>query len=377
MMNIFRRAFWIFFVLGACSQQADVSSGIQKTTTLNQALTSSDTEYFAKADRVREFIFPDDHLAHPDFKTEWWYFTGNLQGDQNQQFGYQFTIFRIGLATEPNEDSPWSTDQFYMGHFTISDINNDRFYEDERFQRGAFGLAGVDATEKKIFLDNWTIHFKDGNYELRAATDSYAIILNMKPEKPIVLQGDSGLSQKGSLAGNASYYYSHTRLQSEGELRLGNRRFNVTGNSWFDREWSTSMLEENQSGWDWFSLQLDNGWDLMYYQLRDLQQQAEETSQGVLVNPKGEKVSFTYKDVQLEVQQWWTSAKTGKRYPAKWRLQIPKYDLDIVIQPRMNNQELNAAVVYWEGSVNLQGKMRTAEESNAVKGLGYVELTGY
>ncbi len=332
---------------------------------------------FARAIGPREFQFPEDHGPHPEFKTEWWYYTGNLQTESGRRFGYQLTFFRTALrpAAVPRS-SGWAANQVYMAHFALTDPVAARFHHFERFSRGAQGLAGAVAIPFRVWLENWSTTSRADQglpMQLRAAAGEVMIDLELNSLKPVVLQGDQGLSQKSAEPGNASYYYSLTRLLTRGEIRLGKERFAVTGNSWLDREWSTSALGENQVGWDWFSLQFDDGRELMYYQLRQQDGQADPHSSGVLVDVDGSSLRLEPQDLRLEVVEHWISPHSGGRYPARWRLQVPATQLDLEIVPLLADQELQTSVRYWEGAVSIQG--RAGQEK--LRGYGYVELTGY
>jgi len=245
-------------------------------TGLAERLGGGDLSGFARALEPREFAFPADHGPHPDFRNEWWYLTGNLETATGRRFGYQVTFFRIALAPEDPAAQPrrsgWATRQVWMAHVALSDAANRRHREHERFARGAAGLAGAQASPFRVWLEDWQLQArgegKDGVWELQIETANFGLELALDPEKPIVLQGDAGLSRKSAEPGNASFYYSIPRLTTAGNIRVGNEELAVTGLSWLDREWSTSALTAQQSGWDWFALQLDDGRDLMYYQMR-------------------------------------------------------------------------------------------------------------
>ena len=353
---------------------------IQSSSNLNvaEALGGGDVSGYARALEPRSFSFPSDHADHPEFRNEWWYFTGNLQNEVGRPFGFQVTLFRNSLVPEAPEESgsPWRTNQLYMGHLALSDIQEDRFYHAERFQRSALGLAGVDAQPLRIWLDDWEIKgvSKDPmKWQLFAKTEEFGINLEVTPIKPLVLQGNQGLSQKGKEPGNASYYYSFTRMIASGEVITPDGIFDVTGSSWLDREWSTSVLESNQVGWDWFALQLNDGTDLMYYQLRDKAGKPSEQSSGKLVNPNGESRNLNFEEVALKVVEFWKSPNSGASYPAGWILKLASENLDLEISPRMSDQELQTTVSYWEGSVRVQG----TQNGQPIQGFGYVEMTGY
>ncbi|MEK9973089.1 MAG: lipocalin-like domain-containing protein, partial [Deltaproteobacteria bacterium] len=334
---------------------------LQNNSNLNvaEALGGGDVSGYARALEPRSFSFPKDHADHPEFRNEWWYFTGNLQNEVGRPFGFQVTLFRNSLVPELPEEtgSPWRTNQLYMGHLALSDIQEERFYHAERFQRAALGLAGVEAQPLKIWLDDWEIKGVGNDpmkWQLFAETEEFEINLEVTPSKPLVLQGNQGLSQKGKEPGNASYYYSFTRMVASGEVTTPEGTFEVKGSSWLDREWSTSVLESNQIGWDWFALQLNDGTDLMYYQLRDKAGKPDEQSSGKLVNPNGESRNLNFQEVALKVVELWQSPNSGASYPAGWTLKLPSENLDLQLSPRMSDQELQTTVSYWEGSVRVK-----------------------
>jgi predicted secreted hydrolase len=336
----------------------------------------SDTTGYRRATEVRPFTFPSDHGPHPGYKTEWWYVTGNLSGPQAEPYGYELTIFRLALtppdaAPDSAAFSDWRTNQLYMGHFAVTDGASETFHAFERFERGGAGLAGAQADPFRVWLDDWSMTGLDGTafpMQLRAQEQGVGVDLTLRPTKPRVLQGDQGLSQKGPGDGNASYYYSYTRLDTEGALVLDGDTLSVTGQSWMDREWSTSALGPEQEGWDWFSLQLDDGRDLMYYQLRRTDGTPSPFSEGVIVGPEGETRKLERSDVQIEVLDRWTTPDGTHTYPVEWTLRVPGEDIDLTITPYMPNQELDVSVRYWEGAVRVKG---------SASGRGYVEMTGY
>jgi predicted secreted hydrolase len=329
------------------------------------ALSGENTAGYARAIAPREFRFPEDHGPHPEFRTEWWYYTGNLSTREGRQFGFQLTFFRSAFAPSmPERLSKWATRQAYLAHFTISDIEGQQFRSFERWSRGALGLAGSQGEPFRVWLKDWSA---EGN-KLRAAEDGVALDLTLEPGKPPVLQGERGLSRKSEEPGNASYYYSLNRMPASGTVRLGDERFEVSGLAWMDREWSTSSLGKNQVGWDWFALQLEDGRDLMLYQLRRNDGTADPTSNGTLVGPRGESRHLGLSDFTLEVLDRWKSPRSDAVYPARWRLRIPSANLDLTIEPLLADQELDVSFRYWEGAVRIGGTSR---------GRGYVEMTGY
>ena len=334
---------------------------------------------FARAAAPLELRFPRDHGPHLSFKTEWWYVTGNLEDSAQRHFGYELTFFRNALSPRtPNSNSAWATNQAYMAHFAITDSSAGRFYQAERFSRGALGLAGAVSAPLRVWLDDWSLHGTSNEDRCRGCqtltlsgrTNDVVLMLTLDSTKPVVLQGDAGWSQKSLDPGNASYYYSLTRLISHGTLQIADRVYSVSGSGWLDHEWSTSMLASDQQGWDWFALQFVDGTELMFYRLRTVDGGVAATSAGVWVDRDGVSTAIAAGDIELAVLEKWQSPATGIRYPVRWRLRVPQHRIDVALEPTLNAQELTGTFHYWEGAV------RVLEAGTAV-GTGYVELTGY
>lgn len=344
---------------------------------VGSAMGNDDTAGYRRADAPRSFHFPVDHGPHPEFRNEWWYLTGNLADASGRRFGYQLTLFRIALAaTPPVADSAWRSHQMYMGHFALTDIAGGQHYGFERFSRGAVGLAGAQTTPFRVWLGDWELAGTDVNIfplRLRAREGDIALDLTLNTTKPLVLQGDQGLSQKSAERGNASYYYSYTRLSTTGTIRLAERSFTVEGASWLDREWSTSALGPDQSGWDWFALQLDDGRDLMFYRLRRKDGTPDPHNAGTLVATDGSTRVLHWDEVDVQPLGSWTSPHTGDRYSAGWRLRIPTEHLDLTVTPTIADQEMRLTIHYWEGAVLVNGRAG----DQAIHGQGYLEMTRY
>jgi predicted secreted hydrolase len=332
---------------------------------------------FARAEGPRPLEFPADHGAHPDYQTEWWYYTGNLDTGDGRHFGYQFTIFRSALVPPDDRQqrpSSWATDQVYMAHFAVTDVDAGRFHSFDRFSRGAAGLAGAQASPYQVWLEDWRVEeLEPGVYQLRAAQDDVAIDLRLTDLKGPILQGDRGYSQKGPEPGNASTYYSLTRLASSGTVRVGETAYQVDGLSWMDHEFSTSALGPELVGWDWFSFQLDDGSELMVYQLRREDGSADPFSSGTYVDSAGNTTRLSLQDFSVEVNDTWYSPHSGATYPAQWTITVPSEDLILEVTPYLADQELDASFIYWEGAVKIVGE----HAGSAASGNGYVELTGY
>jgi predicted secreted hydrolase len=261
-----------------------------------------------------------------------------------------------------------------MVHVALTDVTGERYFASQRIGRDALGLAGAQSRPIRLWLGQWLLSGGEDNslpWELRIDAEQFELVLNFSKASEPVLQGESGLSRKSAEPGNASYYYSIPRLATEGTVVVNGKSYPVRGLSWLDREWSTSALAENQIGWDWFALQLDDGTDLMYYRLRQTGGRTDPHSKGTLVRG-GIRRELEPEEVRLEPLRQWESSRGGS-YPVEWQLAIPDAELDLHIEPRLDNQEQHGIVRYWEGAVAVTGTHRGEE----VKGVGYVELTGY
>lgn len=335
------------------------------------------TEGFTRAEGPQPFDFPTDHGPHGDYQTEWWYYTGNLATADGRHFGYQLTFFRRALlppTLRQERPSLWATDQVYLAHFALTDVSGGRYRAFERFSRGAAGLAGAQAPPFRVWLEDWQVEESEpGVYRMRTNQDGLGLDLTLTDQKGPVLQGDQGYSQKGPERGNASYYYSLTRLVTSGTMQIGEMRYQVSGLSWMDHEYSTSALAPDQVGWDWFSLQLDDESELMVFQIRKQDGSVDPFSSGTFIAADGQTTPLSGDDFEIVVGDTWHSPHSGATYPARWTVNIPAADLAVEITPYLADQELNVSYAYWEGAVRVSGE----RSGRSVSGNGYVELTGY
>ena len=346
-----------------------------------QADSPAPPEPWQRAIGAWSWLFPRDHGAHPNFKTEWWYFTGNLEDARKRRFGYQLTLFRQGIQFTPAQPtSRWAVRDFYFGHFTISDVAADQFHVSERVSRGALGEAKAAPDRMEVALGPWTIEQADPakeSYHLAAREADMAIDFEEHPLKPLVLEGVGGLSRKADGVGEASYYYSYPRLATSGRLRVGDQSYDVTGLSWFDHEFSTSSLGKDQVGWDWFCLQLDNHEEIMLYAMRDKSGAMDPVSEGTWVKADGTSERLLPGSFSIEKKGTWRSPRSGAVYPAGWHIVVPGHRADLTVSPAMADQELRltkmGALDYWEGACSIAGRVGDAP----VSGVGYTELTGY
>lgn len=345
---------------------------------LSQMLGGEGVTGFLRAEEPRLFSFPEDHGAHDGFRNEWWYLTGNLEDEKGGEWGYQLTLFRIALSPEkPEGQSRWHTRYVWMGHAAVSDIANGRHYHAQRLSREVEGLSGISESPLTVRIENWFLQSdseqKDSSLPWRFYADGgdFSLSLRVESLKEPVLQGENGLSRKGPGQGNASYYYSQTRLQTHGDIEVGEKRFRVAGLSWLDREWSTSVLAANQLGWDWFSLQLNDGRDLMYYQIRDKDGKSDPHSAGSVVDQRGKSRPLAREAITLTPKRFW-SGSSGANFPVEWSLRVEGEPQEWIVTARFDEQEMLTMVNYWEGAV-LVRETRSGE----VLGKGYLEMTGY
>ena len=331
---------------------------------------------FREAVPGRILTFPRDHGKHPGFRTEWWYFTGNLDSE-DRKWGFQLTFFRRGLAKEPaRKGSSWAVRDIYPAHFALTDVTRGRFFHTELMSREGPGLAGAASDNLNVYVKNWSAVGQGEAIYLKAREHNYALDLILTAEKPPVLHGDRGFSRKGDSETQASYYYSMTRLKVRGTIIFDGRIQQVTGYAWMDHEFSSGILSADQAGWDWFSLQLDDGSELMVFHLRK-KDGTPERPFGTFVTKEGKAVDLGKQRIIINPTGTWTSPRTRGVYPSGWKIEIPEQKISLEVTHVVQDQELatgrSTAVIYWEGAVSVKG----LKDNKPVRGRGYVELTGY
>jgi predicted secreted hydrolase len=374
--------------LSACAPSDDVAVAASSTLRLEELLGGTDTLH-ERAIEPRTFRFPADHGPHPEFRTEWWYFTGNVTATDGRELAYHLTFFRsalldsasfaAGAVDTARERSAWRTRHAYMAHFAVSDITGRRFEAAQRFGRAALDLAGARAQPFRVWIDDWHAAATRPDHDadmfpirLRAAESDVVIDLTLEAGKPPVLQGDRGLSRKGPEQGNASYYYSHTRMPTRGTMSVGGRTYEVAGSSWLDREWSTGSLSPDLQGWDWMALQLADSTELMLYRLRRHDGTASPFSAATHIDAAGTATALAADAFAMTPLRTWPSDIDGTAYPVAWRVHVPAFDLQLDIEAAFDAQELNLAVRYWEGAVRIRG----TRQGRSVTGRGFLEMTG-
>jgi len=326
------------------------------------------------------YQFPKDFNSHDDFRIEWWYYTGNLEEIETARpFGYQLTFFRVTLNNEganPNQ-SQWKLGHVYFAHMTLTDIDGEKFYYFERINRKGVGNAGADADRLMVWNEDWFLEGKGKVHSLKAMESGTGIELQLVPEKKLVIHGNNGISKKGSEKGNASHYFSYTRMKTTGQIFVKGKAYNVIGSSWMDHEYSSNQLNDELVGWDWFSLKLDDKTELMLYLLRRKTGGVDSFSSGTFIAADGSSRHIKQEEFIVRPLSYWTSKKSGIVYPASWELKLPNFGIKLTLSPDLNEQELydlrSISASYWEGSVSVEGTIR----GDSIKGKGYVELVGY
>ncbi|EHJ91199.1 hypothetical protein KUC_3642 [Vreelandella boliviensis LC1] len=379
----------VTLILYGCSDEDPTS-----TSSAGFAGLGQDVDGFQDAGSNSSLTFPADHSAHPDYRIEWWYLTANLEDESGEPLGLQWTLFRQALMAPSKrpEPTPWAADQLWMAHMALS--QGEQHQVAERFGRSHSqaqlnttqnSQAGVVANPFHAWLDDWQLKANDeadnrdfDNLTLTAYSGEgdtrFGYSLTLTAEGPLVLHGNGGFSQKAA-NGQGSMYYSQPFWQIEGDVTLNGETKTVSGRGWLDREWSSQLLDARQSGWDWFSIHLEDGHKLMAFRLRgggdDTDQaQGADYRSGTWITPEGQATSLANSDITLTPQA--TSAVAGRDVPTRWRLEVPSAGLDMTIEAPHANRWMTTSVPYWEGEVVV-----TDHASGEPLGEGYLEMTGY
>ena len=354
---------WLLLLLGtlllsACDDQKPPADGFAGLG--NEATT------FAQVVPGKVFSFPQDHGAHDGFRIEWWYLTANLKDEQGRAFGVQWTLFRNALNADTQQPG-WGNQTIWMGHAAVTSAN--QHYAAERYARGGVEQAGVNASPFKAWIDDWTFDSQSNlenplaNMQLYARGQRFSYQLHLTSSQPLVLQGEQGFSQK-SEQGQASYYYSQPFFQAKGTVEIDGKTYQVSGPAWLDREWSSQPLTASQTGWDWFSMHLDNGEQLMLYRMR--QKNGEPYLTGTWIGADGQTQLLKGQEIQLTPLA--SSDVAGHTLPTRWAVKIPGKHIDVTTTALNPNAWMNLRIPYWEGPMQLSGSH---------SGTGYLEMTGY
>jgi predicted secreted hydrolase len=324
------------------------------------------------------YEFPRDHFSHPEFQTEWWYYTGNLTATDGRRFGFELTFFREAVSRDVSKTATWDVQDVYLAHLALSDLDGGEFYHAERTNRAGPGVAGASETSRRVWNGNWSAEWKSDAQQLRAIDERFTLELLLRSQKPPVIHGENGVSQKAEGLGHASHYMSFTRLVASGTIQLHGKNFQVSGTAWMDHEFFTHQLSDEQTGWDWFSLQLADNTELMLFELRHKDGALDPFSSGTYVDAEGKATHLRAAEFSLKPGGTsWKSPATGATYPIQWSISVPGLGLELEATTPLKSQELSGkgkfAPTYWEGAINLSGKKNGA----AARGVGYLEMTGY
>ncbi len=359
---------------------ADQLEETSRVPLLDNMMQGNAEHRFASVTNTRPFEFPRDHGAHLDFQTEWWYFTGNLVSEDGDRYGYQFTVFRRAFTRDkPKLDSDWAGTQVFLAQAGVTSVRAGEYLVDEIYSRGVLDLAGIRADPFSVWVENWVAEGSAGscegclNLSISVSSDEFSFDLALRSVKPVVLHGDGGLSQKSDRRGEASYYYSLTRLQTTGELTVQGQSKQVSGDSWMDHEWFSSALGEEQTGWDWFSLQLDDQRELMLFQVRQHDPSLAPFKYGLFIDQYGNTQLLAPNQIILEKLRTWRSEMSQSEYPVHWKVEIPPLEMLLDIEAAMDAQERTDSFRYWEGVIDVNGQ----EGATPLTGHGYLEMTGY
>ncbi len=335
---------------------------------------------FLYSENKIKYQFPKDHFAHKGFQTEWWYYTGHLRSSNGQKFGYELTFFKVEWSKYKNERPPdWNPRPVYLAHFALSDIQNKKFYYSEKISRPLGNISGANTKKYHLWNNDWSVKAIRNTHYLKAQSNNFSISLQLTPQKHPVIHGKNGKSLKSNNKNDFSFYYSYTNLSTIGTISLNGTAHQCTGLSWMDHEWMSNRQFYNNSSpkWDWFSIQLNNNTEIMFYIIRDNKNNPISVSSGSIVDPIGNKTHLSNSDVRIKPLDYWQSPLTNGKYPIKWQFSIPKKNIKLIITPFFKNQELitkkSTRIIYWEGAVKVNGSINNTK----ITGQGYVEMTGY
>jgi len=324
------------------------------------------------------YQFPRDYFNHPDFQTEWWYYTGNLKSTDGHRLGFELTFFRQGVDRDQSKSGPWDLRDLYFAHLALSDLDGQRFFHAERTNRAGPGIAGASESDRAIWNGNWRASWHGDEQTLEAMTDEIQIHLALQTQKPPVVHGENGVSPKAEGLGHASQYISLTRLLTTGKLVLQGKTLSVNGSSWLDHEFFTHQLTSEQVGWDWLSAQLEDDTELMLFIIRRKDGSIDPYSSGTFIDANGHSLHLRKNDFILQPQaETWKSTATYATYPIRWQATVPKLGLQLEVTTALKSQEIvgksSLVPVYWEGAIRVAGM----KGSSTIGGVGYLEMTGY
>lgn len=332
-------------------------------------------EEFREVTPDQSLNFPSAFYFRPDYRLQWWYFTGHLFDRDGHEFGYELTFFIAGVQRRDFKSS-FGVRDIYVSHFAITDVSGKKYFYSDRSDSGAFGFAGADPRRLRVWVRRNRMEGTPEKIRLHASGEGRELDLVLSPVKPLVLHGEKGYSRKAEDSPrSASWYFSYTHMATEGTLKTGDAVRHVSGKSWFDREISSGRMGQGQKGWDWFGIQLDDGREIMLYTMRKTDGTIDRYSSGTLVSRDGSSRHLSSGDFSITVLRHYSSGQTGARYPALWEIRVPSEGLSLRVSPLVGEQEFVATHTtgnhYWEGACEV------ANADGSAAGRAYAELTGY
>jgi predicted secreted hydrolase len=335
------------------------------------AVAAAATPSYAPVTANQPLVFPADYGSHPQFRTEWWYVTGWLTTEHGESLGFQITFFRTKPDIDENNPSAFAPHQLLMAHCAVSDPKRGRLWQDQRIRRAGLGLAEAATGDTHVWIDRWSLQRRAAGYSAKIDAEDFSFDLTLAETQAVLLNGDAGVSRKGPAAQAASYYYSLPHLRVAGAIARQGSTDRVTGEAWFDHEWSSEYLDSQSVGWDWIGINLDDGAALMAFRIRGAQG-GQRWAGGTLRGGDGRVQTLGPADVEFRPGRRWVSPRTGIGYPVEWsvRAGTRTFDLRPLLDDQENDTRLSTGAIYWEGAVQVD------EEQHPV-GRGYLELTGY
>jgi predicted secreted hydrolase len=315
--------------------------------------------------------FPADYGSHPQFRTEWWYVTGWLNTEHGEPLGFQITFFRTKPDIEQNNPSSFAPRQLLIAHCAISDPKRGRIWQDQRIRRAGLGLAEAATGDANVRIDRWSLKRDAAAYSARIDAEDFSLDLKLEQTQPLMLNGDAGISRKGPAEKAASHYYSLPHMRVTGSISRERSTNTVTGEAWFDHEWSSEYLDSESVGWDWIGINLDGGAALMAFRIRGITGEPRWAG-GTFRGSDGKVQILQPEDIEFRALRNWVSPRTNITYPVQWHIRAGarEIDLDPLLDDQENDTRLSTGAIYWEGAVR-------AYDGEKVVGRGYLELTGY
>jgi predicted secreted hydrolase len=364
-------AVWSWPALAVAAVWARRALAFAAAASLMLSVAAAATPSYAPVTSGRALAFPADFGSHPQFRTEWWYVTGWLSTERGESLGFQITFFRTKPDIDENNPSVFAPRQLLIAHCAISDPKRGRMWQDQRIRRAGLGLAEAATGDTDVWIDRWALKHNASAYTAKIDAENFSFDLTLSETQAVLLNGDSGISRKGPAPEAASYYYSLPHMRVAGAISRQGNTDRVTGEAWFDHEWSSEYLDAQAIGWDWVGVNLDDGAALMAFRIRGLQGESRWAG-GTLRGSDGQVQILQPADVGFRAGRRWVSPRTGIAYPVQWsvRAGTREFSLEPLLDDQENDTRLSTGAIYWEGAVR-------AYEQHRLAGRGYLELTGY